>query len=172
MEAFSGGELETRVMEKSGCLDYSNTPWESEKSDVYERQIHYRFDKCISRYRGEVTSTQQKFPLPDKNGWLVEEVMTLHGIPLGDNFNVWCRLLDVSFSFVLFLFFFPLSFLGRQYWPSYFFFCSFTLDTNWRNYPQNQRNVMYRCSLELNGWKAVSIRKGLQRTSKKTCKIA
>ena len=88
MEAFSGGELETRVMEKSGCLDYSNTPWESEKSDVYERQIQYRFDKCISRYRGEVTSTQQKFPLPDKNGWLVEEVMTLHGIPLGDNFNV------------------------------------------------------------------------------------
>lgn len=91
MEAFSGGELESRVMEKSGYLDYSNTPWESEKSDVYERQIQYRFDKCISCYRGEVTSTQQKFPLPDKNGWLFEEVMTLHGIPLGDNFNLHLR---------------------------------------------------------------------------------
>jgi hypothetical protein len=88
MEAFSGGELDRRVMEKAGCLNYSCTTWESEKGDVYERQVYYRFDKRISRYRGEVTSTQQKSPLPDKNGWLVEEVMTLHAVPLGDYFNV------------------------------------------------------------------------------------
>lgn len=75
-------------MEKAGCLNYSYTPWELEKADVYERQIYYRFDKCISRYGGEVTSTQQKYPLFDKKGWLVEEVMTLHGVPLGDYFNV------------------------------------------------------------------------------------
>jgi hypothetical protein len=33
-------------------------------------------------------STQQKSPLPNKNGWLVEEVMTLEGIPVGECFNV------------------------------------------------------------------------------------
>lgn len=91
MEAFSGGELDRRVMEKAGCLNYSCTTWESEKGDVYERQVYYRFDKRISRYRGEVTSTQQKSPLPDKNGWLVEEVMTLHAVPLGDYFNLHLR---------------------------------------------------------------------------------
>ncbi|KAJ4704162.1 C2 and GRAM domain-containing protein, partial [Melia azedarach] len=69
-----GAELERLVMEKAGCLSYSCSPWESEKPDVYERQIYYRFDKSISRYRGEVTSTQQKSPLSNGNGWLVEEL--------------------------------------------------------------------------------------------------
>ncbi|XP_059663715.1 C2 and GRAM domain-containing protein At1g03370 [Cornus florida] len=88
MELFSGCELERRVMERAGCLNYSFSPWELEKPEVYQRQIYYKFHKSISRYRGEVTSTQQKAPLPDKNGWLVEEVLTLHGIPLGDYFNL------------------------------------------------------------------------------------
>lgn len=88
MELFSGNELDRKIMEKVGCLNYSFSPWESEKPDVYQRQLYYKFDKCISRYRGEVTSTQQKSRLSDKNGWLVEEVMTLHGVPLGDFFNV------------------------------------------------------------------------------------
>lgn len=63
--------------------------WESEKTDVYQRQLYYKFDKHISSYGGEVTSTQQKSLLPEKNGWLLEEVMTLHGVPLGDYFTVW-----------------------------------------------------------------------------------
>ncbi|KAJ0081669.1 hypothetical protein Patl1_09653 [Pistacia atlantica] len=91
MELFGGGELERIVMEKAGCLNYSCSPWESEKPDVYERQIYYRFDKSISRYRGEVTSTQQRSPLSNGNGWVVEEVMTLHGVPLGDYFNLHLR---------------------------------------------------------------------------------
>ncbi|XWS18076.1 hypothetical protein CRYUN_Cryun32bG0010800 [Craigia yunnanensis] len=91
MELFSGGELDRKAMERAGCLNYSCSPWDSERADVYERQIYYRFDKRVSRYRGEVTSTQQKSPLSDKNGWLVEEVMTLHGVPLGDYFNLHLR---------------------------------------------------------------------------------
>jgi len=88
MELFSGGEIDKRVMEKTGCVNYSCSPWEQDKGDVYERQLCYKFDKHISSYRGEVTTTQQKSPLPDKNGWLIEEVLTLHGVPLGDYFNV------------------------------------------------------------------------------------
>ncbi|KAL3519249.1 hypothetical protein ACH5RR_017398 [Cinchona calisaya] len=91
MELFGGNDLDRKVMERAGCLNYSSSPWESEKPDVYQRQLYYKFDKRISRYRGEVTSTQQKSRLSERNGWLVEEVMTLHGIPLGDYFNLHLR---------------------------------------------------------------------------------
>ncbi|KAL6520436.1 hypothetical protein OROHE_017024 [Orobanche hederae] len=91
MELFRGSEIDRRVMERAGCLNYSHSPWESEKPEVYQRQLYYKFDKRISRYRGEVTSTQQKSRLSGKNGWLIEEVMTLHGIPLGDFFTLHLR---------------------------------------------------------------------------------
>ncbi|XP_077214819.1 C2 and GRAM domain-containing protein At1g03370-like [Tasmannia lanceolata] len=91
MELFSGGYVDRKVMEKVGCLDYSCTPWEFVKPDVYQRQLCYKFDKHVSRYGGEVTSTQQKSPLKDRNGWVVEEVMTLQGVPLGDYFSLHLR---------------------------------------------------------------------------------
>lgn len=91
MELFRGGEIDQKVMERAGCVNYSHTPWESENSDVYQRQLYYKFDKHVSRYRGEVTSTQQKSALPDRNGRLIEEVMTLHGVPLGDYFTLHLR---------------------------------------------------------------------------------
>ncbi|KAF8409771.1 hypothetical protein HHK36_005850 [Tetracentron sinense] len=91
MELFSGGYLDRKAMEKVGCLNFSYSPWELEKADVYQRQICYKFDKRVSRYRGEVTSTQQRSPLSDRNGWVIEEVMTLHGVPLGDYFNLHLR---------------------------------------------------------------------------------
>lgn len=91
MELFSGSHLERKVMEKVGCVDYSCTPWEMVKPDVFQRQICYKFDKHVSRYGGEVTSTQQKSLFPGRNGWVVEEVMTLQGIPLGDYFSLHLR---------------------------------------------------------------------------------
>ncbi|GAB2299000.1 hypothetical protein Dimus_033076 [Dionaea muscipula] len=92
MESFSGGEVDRRVIERTGCLNYSCTPWEPVKADVYQRQVGYNFDKSVSSYRGEVTSTQQRSRLPDKKeGWLIEEVMTLQGVPFGDYFNVHVR---------------------------------------------------------------------------------
>lgn len=91
MELFGGNDIDRKVMERAGCLNYSYSPWESEKPDVYQRQLYYKFDKRISRYRGEVTSTQQKSRLLERNGWVIEEVMTLHGVPLGDYFNLHMR---------------------------------------------------------------------------------
>lgn len=88
MELFGESDLDRKIMERAGCLNYSRSPWESERSDVYQRQLYYKFDKHISRYRGEVTSTQQKSRLPERNGWVVEEIMTLHGVPLGDFFSL------------------------------------------------------------------------------------
>uniref|UniRef100_A0A453RDH5 VASt domain-containing protein n=1 Tax=Aegilops tauschii subsp. strangulata TaxID=200361 RepID=A0A453RDH5_AEGTS len=91
MGIFEGGPVERRIMEKVGCMDYSVTAWEPVRADVHQRQVHCRLDKKVARRDGEVMSTQQKSPLPDKNGWLVEEVMTLEGIPLGEFFNLHIR---------------------------------------------------------------------------------
>ncbi|KAI3698234.1 hypothetical protein L6452_31347 [Arctium lappa] len=88
MELFSGSELERRAMERAHCVNYSTSPWEFEKADVYQRQTYYKFDISVSRYGGEVTTSQQKSRLTDRNGWLVEEVTTLHGVPLGDYFTL------------------------------------------------------------------------------------
>ncbi|GJV17165.1 C2 and GRAM domain-containing protein [Tanacetum coccineum] len=88
MELFSGSELERRAMDRAHCVNYSTSPWEVEKPDVYQRQTYYKFDVSVSRYGGEVTTSQQKSRLTDRNGWLVEEVTTLHGVPLGDYFTL------------------------------------------------------------------------------------
>ncbi|KAJ1278398.1 hypothetical protein BS78_04G076600 [Paspalum vaginatum] len=79
-EMFSGGPLEHKVMERAGCVDYSVTEWELLNRNVYQRRISFRFDKSSSRYGGEATTTQQKYNLPNQDGWVVEEVMTLQGV--------------------------------------------------------------------------------------------
>ncbi|KAI3928637.1 hypothetical protein MKW98_024238 [Papaver atlanticum] len=93
MEVFDGGHLDRRVMEKVGCLDYTHSPWELVKSEpeMYQRQICYKFDKKFACYGGEVTSTQQKSIFSDRKAWIIEEVMTLNGVPLGDYFTVHLR---------------------------------------------------------------------------------
>jgi len=42
----------------------------------------------LSPVGGEVTGTQQKSPMPNKKGWVIEEVMELQGVLLGDFFTV------------------------------------------------------------------------------------
>jgi hypothetical protein len=88
MEVFEGGSLEMKVMEKVGCLKYSATQWESDKPDESQRQIHYKFSRKLSPVGGEVTGTQLKSPMPNKKGWIIEEVMELQGVLLGDFFTV------------------------------------------------------------------------------------
>jgi len=88
MEVFEGGSLEMKVMEKVGCQKYSATQWESDKPNECQRQIHYKFSKKLSPVGGEVTGTQQKSPMPNKKGWIIEEVMELQGVLLGDFFTI------------------------------------------------------------------------------------
>ncbi|XP_047063011.1 C2 and GRAM domain-containing protein At1g03370-like [Lolium rigidum] len=88
MELFEGGSLEMKVMEKVGCLKYSATQWESDKPDESQRQIHYKFSRRLSPVGGEVTGTQLKSPMPNKKGWIIEEIMELQGVLLGDFFTL------------------------------------------------------------------------------------
>lgn len=91
MEFFEGGKLEHRVMEKSGCLNYTTTSWEFVKPDIVQRHISYQFDHSISIFEGKVTCIQQKLPMAAGNGeeeWVLNEVMSLHDVPFGDCFRV------------------------------------------------------------------------------------
>ncbi|XP_030495656.2 C2 and GRAM domain-containing protein At5g50170 [Cannabis sativa] len=91
MEMFDGGKLELKVMEKSGCLYYSTTPWEPFKDDILERKLSYRFNRYISVFGGEITCTQQKFPIRNSQGWILNEVMTFHNVPFCDHYRVHFR---------------------------------------------------------------------------------
>ncbi|CAN1286816.1 C2 and GRAM domain-containing protein At5g50170 [Linum perenne] len=89
LEMFEGGEMEHRVMGKSGCLNYVTTPWESVKQGLQERHVSYKFNRNVSIFEGEVSCTQQKSAMIDKGeGWIVNEVMVLHDVPFCDHFHV------------------------------------------------------------------------------------
>lgn len=88
MQMFKGGNLEHKVMSKSGCLSYVTTPWEPIDTDIFERHISYKFHRSVSVFGGEVTCTQRKFPLSTNKGWILTEIMTLHNVPFGNHFRV------------------------------------------------------------------------------------
>lgn len=90
MEIFGGGTLEHKVMEKSGCLNYTTTSWETVNPNLHERRVSYKFNRQVSIFGEEVTCTQQKSPLPNK-GWTINEALTLHNIPFGDFYYVHFR---------------------------------------------------------------------------------
>ncbi|KAK4768091.1 hypothetical protein SAY87_003232 [Trapa incisa] len=60
VEVFGSGILEYRVMEKSECLNYATTDWETVRLGVFERSVSYKFNHYVSIFGGEVTCTQQK----------------------------------------------------------------------------------------------------------------
>lgn len=88
MKMFDGGDLEHEVMNKAGCLNYLTTAWENVAPDTQERRVCYKFSRRISILGGEVTCTQRKSPLPDHNGWEINEIMTLHDVPFSNHFQV------------------------------------------------------------------------------------
>lgn len=104
--------MEHKIMEKSGCLNYAATSWEQVKckSGVYERRVCYKFNRHVSIFGGEVTSTQQKCRIANGDeGWIVNEVMLLHDVPFSDHFRV-CFVaklfsLSTNLNFTLFVVF-------------------------------------------------------------------
>ncbi|KAH1126466.1 hypothetical protein AAZX31_06G169700 [Glycine max] len=91
MGIFDGGNLEHKIMQRTGCTNYETTSWEQVKHDVFERRVSYQFNRHVSAFGGEVTCTQQKFPNANTGGWTVIEVMDLHGVPFADHFHIHFR---------------------------------------------------------------------------------
>uniref|UniRef100_A0A7N0VG44 C2 and GRAM domain-containing protein n=1 Tax=Kalanchoe fedtschenkoi TaxID=63787 RepID=A0A7N0VG44_KALFE len=91
MTMFDGGELEYRVMGKSGCLNLVTTAWEPVKPDLLERRLCYKFSRHVSIFGGEVTCTQRKHSTTSPEGCIVNEVMALHNIPFSDHYRVHFR---------------------------------------------------------------------------------
>lgn len=87
---FEGGNLERKVMAKSGCLNYVTTQWQAVKPDIYERQVSYKYNHEVSVFGGEVRCTQRKSPLGARvsDGWIIKEALALHDIPFGEDFRV------------------------------------------------------------------------------------
>lgn len=88
MELFDGGNLEHKIMQRCECINYATTPWESVKPNVFERRVSYKFNRSVSVFSGDVTCIQQKIPIENTGGWIINEVMTLHGVPFADHFRV------------------------------------------------------------------------------------
>lgn len=88
MELFDGGNLEIKIMQRTGCINYATTAWESLKPNVFERRVSYKFNRQVSVFGGDVTCTQQKIPVENTGGWIINEVMALHGVPFADHFRV------------------------------------------------------------------------------------
>uniref|UniRef100_A0A1J3E213 C2 and GRAM domain-containing protein n=1 Tax=Noccaea caerulescens TaxID=107243 RepID=A0A1J3E213_NOCCA len=91
MKIFGGGEMERKIMEKSGCLNYASTTWESKKPGIYERRLSYKYNHYVSVFGGGVTCSQQKSPAPNDEGWILNEIVALHDVPFGDHFRVHLR---------------------------------------------------------------------------------
>ncbi|XP_019185031.1 PREDICTED: C2 and GRAM domain-containing protein At5g50170 [Ipomoea nil] len=91
MEMFNGGDLEHKVMSKSGCLNYVTSSWELIEPDVYERRVSYKLNRLISIFGVEVTSTQRKSVHANDAGWILNEIMAIHGVPFSDHYQVQLR---------------------------------------------------------------------------------
>ncbi|KAG8652597.1 hypothetical protein MANES_06G109800v8 [Manihot esculenta] len=79
MEIF-GGKMEHRIMEKSGCRNYTTTTWECVKPGIFERHISYRFNHHVSIFGGEVSCTQQKYAMENDRGSILST--RLSNLPL------------------------------------------------------------------------------------------
>ncbi|KAG2298910.1 hypothetical protein Bca4012_010467 [Brassica carinata] len=91
MKIFGGGEMERKIMEKSGCLNYASTTWESKNPGIYERRVSYNYNHTVSVFGGGVTCSQQKSPAPNDEGWILNDIVALHDVPFGDHFHVHLR---------------------------------------------------------------------------------
>ncbi|KAK7281951.1 hypothetical protein RIF29_10359 [Crotalaria pallida] len=91
MGIFDGGNLEHKIMLRTGCMNYETTAWELVKPDVFERRVSYKLNRHVSVFGGEVTSTQQKIPNANTGGWIVNEIMALHDVPFAEHFRIHFR---------------------------------------------------------------------------------
>lgn len=86
-------KLEEKIAEKTGRLNYLPTPWESMGEDgVQQRRVTFKLSNQISLFGTNVTCIQQKTKQEDGQSLHMDEVLTLHDVPFGDNFQIQVRI--------------------------------------------------------------------------------
>lgn len=84
--------LDEKIAEKTGHLNYSTTPWEPIAGDaVQQRCIMYKLSNRIALFGTNVTCIQQKTKQEDGQALFIDEVLTLHEVPFGDYFQIRVR---------------------------------------------------------------------------------
>ncbi|MCO5559948.1 hypothetical protein L7F22_013552 [Adiantum nelumboides] len=93
--------LDEKIAEKTGHLNYFPTPWESTGDNVVEqRRVTFKLSNQISLFGTNVTCIQQKTKQADGHAFYIDEVLTLHDVPFGDNFQIQVRkeMVDIAFD--------------------------------------------------------------------------
>lgn len=92
-------KLDEKIAEKAGWLNYDATPWECVGGDaVQQRRVTFKLSNQISLFETNVTCVQQKTKQADEHALFVDELLTLHDVPFGDNFQIRVRkeMVDIS----------------------------------------------------------------------------
>ncbi len=91
LSVFQNKDLNERVHEKLGLVDYKTTGWESveQKPGVQRRQESYTLNRQISQFGSKVSCIQQiTVTSEDAKKIVIDDMLTLHDVPFGDHFQV------------------------------------------------------------------------------------
>jgi hypothetical protein len=91
LSVFQNKDLDERVHEKLGLVDYKSTGWESveQKPGVQRRQESYTLNRQISQFGSKVSCIQQiTVTSEDAKKIVIDDMLTLHDVPFGDHFQV------------------------------------------------------------------------------------
>ncbi|GLJ25245.1 hypothetical protein SUGI_0483240 [Cryptomeria japonica] len=85
--------LDEKIMNKMGCLNYMVTPWEQvgDNPRVTQRQQFYKLNHRFCHFDNQVTRIQQRNLSDDAQVCAIAELITLQAIPYGDHFQVHVR---------------------------------------------------------------------------------
>lgn len=92
MTLFDKGPLEEVVTEKMGYMNYVSASWDrlDGQPGVQRRQISYQLNRQITQFGSKVSCIQQKTISDNLESCVLDEVLTLHDVPFGDHFQVFC----------------------------------------------------------------------------------
>jgi hypothetical protein len=91
LSVFKNKDLDERVHEKLGLIDYKSTGWENvdQKPGVQRRQESYTLNRQISQFGSKVSCIQQiTVTSEDAKKIVIDDMLTLHDVPFGDHFQV------------------------------------------------------------------------------------
>ncbi|CAK9278846.1 unnamed protein product [Sphagnum jensenii] len=94
LSVFKNKDLDERVHEKLGLIDYKSTGWENveQKPGVQRRQESYTLNRQISQFGSKVSCIQQiTVTSEDAKKIVIDDMLTLHDVPFGDHFQVQVR---------------------------------------------------------------------------------